>query len=568
MSLPINIKDLVSGYSVEWERLEFKSGWNPEEVIRTMCAFANDLHNWGGGYIIIGIESIDGMPVFPVSGLQQNQLDKIQNEIFELGNRLQPAYLPIIQPYFLEGKYILVLWCPAGDLRPYSAPSTLGDKAQRRIYIRVGSNTAIAKNETLHRMYELAARIPFDDRINQEATIDDFDLGLIQAYLQEIKSDLYEESKQISLATLSRNMHISKGSDEYLRPVNVGLLFFSRKPEIFFNRTWIEVVWHKDDVGDNFTEHYFKGALHNQLRDALSFIKTNIIHEHVVKVPNQAEALRFYNYPFEAVEEALANAVYHKGYDLGKPIEVQIFTDKITVLSFPGPVPPVDSQIRHNQKIVARDYRNRRIGDFLKELKLTEGRGTGFPKMFRKMENNGSPQLIIETDENGVFFMVTLPINPAFEKVFCDQVGDSISNTVNILNFKTLNDVITFSNGVSNGVSKKVKDIITNEIHDKVEDILQTLLVPQKRSDLFKSIDLSNQSKNRAKYLDRLIDLGWIAKEYPDEVNNPLQRYLTTASGKRILLLILRDSHRDGGIDITNHSKEREGGKKNEGRGN
>ncbi|MDR2627971.1 MAG: putative DNA binding domain-containing protein, partial [Dysgonamonadaceae bacterium] len=362
MSLPVNIKDLIHGHSVEWERLEFKRGWNPEDVIHTMCAFANDLHNWGGGYIIIGIDAKNGMPVFPVSGLRQNQLDKIQNEIFELGNRIQPAYLPIMQPYVLDGHHILVLWCPAGDFRPYSAPVTLGNKAQRQFYIRVGSSTVVAKNETLRLMYELAARVPFDDRINQEATIDDFDLGLIQAYLHEVKSDLYEESKHISLADLTRNMHIAKGSDEYLRPVNVGLLFFSREPEKFFDRTWIEIVRHNDDVGDNFTEHYFKGALHNQLRDALQFIKTNIIHEHVLKIPNQAEALRFYNYPYEAVEEALSNAVYHKGYNLGKPIEVQIFPDMITVLSYPGPVPPVDTQILHHQKIVARDYRNRRIG--------------------------------------------------------------------------------------------------------------------------------------------------------------------------------------------------------------
>ena len=38
MSLPINIKDLIHGHSVEWERLEFKRGWNHEDVIHTMCA--------------------------------------------------------------------------------------------------------------------------------------------------------------------------------------------------------------------------------------------------------------------------------------------------------------------------------------------------------------------------------------------------------------------------------------------------------------------------------------------------------------------------------------------------
>ena len=30
MSLPININDLLHGKPVEWERLEFKAGWNPE----------------------------------------------------------------------------------------------------------------------------------------------------------------------------------------------------------------------------------------------------------------------------------------------------------------------------------------------------------------------------------------------------------------------------------------------------------------------------------------------------------------------------------------------------------
>jgi ATP-dependent DNA helicase RecG len=242
----------------------------------------------------------------------------------------------------------------------------------------------------------------------------------------------------------------------------------------------------------------------------------------------------------------LSNAVYHKGYDLGNPIEVQIFMDCITVLSYPGAVPPVGQQILKNQKIVARNYRNRRIGDFLKELDLTEGRGTGFPKMFRKMENNGSPLPIIETDEESSYFMVTLPINPEYVEATddkdSDKTGDIVNNRVNNFIFKSLNDLVAFSNGVnnavSNGVNNAAKQIIIEEIHDKVKDILKTLIVPQKRSDLFKSIALSNQSKNRAKYLDRLIDLGWIAKEFPDEINNPTQRYFTTESGKRILSLI------------------------------
>ncbi len=54
----------------------------------------------------------------------------------------------------------------------------------------------------------------------------------------------------------------------------------------------------------------------------LSYIKSSVIQEHVKKVENQAETIRFYNYPYSAIQEALANAVYHKNYDLREPIEV------------------------------------------------------------------------------------------------------------------------------------------------------------------------------------------------------------------------------------------------------
>src|SRR5690554_4649826 len=131
MALPINLKDLIHGQSIEWERLEFKKGWNPEDIIHTICAFANDLHNWGGGYIILGIAEKDGKAILPPAGLPISKLDKIQKEIVQLAHQLQPNYFPLAEPYILQEKHILVMWCPAGDNRPYTAPSTQGKGAQR-----------------------------------------------------------------------------------------------------------------------------------------------------------------------------------------------------------------------------------------------------------------------------------------------------------------------------------------------------------------------------------------------------------------------------------------------------
>lgn len=160
MALPINIEELVHGSTIEWERLEFKLGWNPEDIIHTLCAFANDIHNWGGGYIVIGIAEQDGQPILPPAGLQPDQLDAIQKKIIELCYKIQPNYFPITQPYDLEGQNILVLWCPAGDNKIYTAPSTLGSGGTREAFIRVGSNSVIARGEALRRLQELTARIP------------------------------------------------------------------------------------------------------------------------------------------------------------------------------------------------------------------------------------------------------------------------------------------------------------------------------------------------------------------------------------------------------------------------
>jgi ATP-dependent DNA helicase RecG len=55
MALPINIKEILNGHTVERDRIECKAGWNPEDIIHTICAFANDINNWGGGYIFVGI---------------------------------------------------------------------------------------------------------------------------------------------------------------------------------------------------------------------------------------------------------------------------------------------------------------------------------------------------------------------------------------------------------------------------------------------------------------------------------------------------------------------------------
>ena len=53
MAIPTSIKTLLSGDVVEWARIEFKETWDAAASLKSICAFANDLDNWGGGYIVM-----------------------------------------------------------------------------------------------------------------------------------------------------------------------------------------------------------------------------------------------------------------------------------------------------------------------------------------------------------------------------------------------------------------------------------------------------------------------------------------------------------------------------------
>lgn len=546
MALPVNIDALIHGQTIEWERLEFKQGWNPEDVLHTMCAFANDLSNWGGGYIIIGIADRDGRPVLPPEGLDGQQLDSIQRKVLELGNRVSPGYFPVMQPYVLEGRHILVLWCPAGDNRPYTVPTTLGEKAQRQPFVRVGPSSVIAKGENLRRLNEITARIPFDDRTNNLARLNDLDLGLIRAYLHEIGSDLSSESIAMPFADLCRAMHIAKGPDEDIRPVNVGLMFFCKEPERFFPRAWIELVRHDDSSGRRFREHYFKGPLHMQLRDALSFLQTNVIAEQVMKRPGRAQADRFFNFPYDAVEEALCNAVYHKSYEIPSPIEVQVWPDRIEMLSHPGPMPPVNAAVLSTKRrIVAREYRNRRIGDMLKELHLTEGRGTGFPTIYDTMADNGSPAPVFETDEVS-YVLVTLPAHPLTRPPASDVADDvapaSDDASILLIN-KTFEKILHYANDSSDVAGDVAGDVAARTLQAKVGEHAQQFIKlmsqrPMSTGELLSAVGLKKHTTNRQRHIDPLLRLGWLELTLPENPTHPGQRYRLTASGHRVVELL------------------------------
>lgn len=113
MAMPINIKNLINFRVMESNRVEFISGWNPTPIIHSICAYANEIDNVGGGYIVVGVEENDGTPVLPVKGIPQERVDGILKELIGLCHMIEPLYYPVVEPVFFRASTSSLYGFPA-----------------------------------------------------------------------------------------------------------------------------------------------------------------------------------------------------------------------------------------------------------------------------------------------------------------------------------------------------------------------------------------------------------------------------------------------------------------------
>lgn len=165
--------------------------------------------------------------------------------------------------------------------------------------------------------------------------------------------------------------------------------------------------------------------------ETLNYLRVNVVKERIIKLEDEEKSIRFFNYPFQALEEAVVNALYHRDYQTREPVEITVEPHRISILSFSGPDRSIPMlEIKAARSLRARRYRNRRLGDFLKELGLTEGRATGIPTIQTALKANGSPLATISTDEDRSFFLIDIPCHSGFEG---ESVVDAHGKDENVL---------------------------------------------------------------------------------------------------------------------------------------
>lgn len=562
MPLPINIEDLLNKRKVESNRIEFKAGWNPDKIYHSICAFANDLENTGGGYILIGVEEENGIVKRPVKGLDETAIDTIHKAMVGYDAKIKPAYRHITSVENVDGKMIMVIWAPAGPNRPYSVSESVIAKGHStpKYYIRSKASTIEAKGEILAEVHLLANRVPFDERGNESITIDDISALRVYEHLKAVKSKLADEFAPNALPEILDKMNLLTGPSEKRLIKNVAAMMFCDNPAKFFPYTQVDIVHFPEGRVENPDKIVeipkIVGPVPKMINEILSYLRTNVIKSHINKPSNSEKSTTTYNYPYQALEEAVVNALYHRDYQEPEPVEIAIEPTGIDILSYSGPDRSISADaIKEARILKARLYRNRRLGDFLKELELTEGRATGIPTIQKHLKLNGSAAATIQTDEERSYFLITIPCKAdmieSASATDADDTGiaipmilEKVLENTNLQVYHTDNkDITNLKSRLENFFLQVFLQVWENAKIDEdilIKDVIEVLgrlyqSAALSSNELLTLTQIGSLYKLRRYILGPLSDAKYIERTNPDKPKSSKQSYRLTEKGRQLL---------------------------------
>ena len=270
------------------------------------------------------------------------------------------------------------------------------------------TTTGELKNQVLNSLITclddqgIISKMPFDHLICREADYSDIDEEEVKNFLKNRAIKLRVNIPKISVREfLIKTLKIVKEQDGEWKPINTAILFFGKNPQEYIPQSEIRIARFKGPTRIEFIDSKeITGPIYKMLDEVEVFFKRNtrlankIVEFKRIDIPE---------YPFEAVREAVINAIAHRDYNrAGAPIKISIFDDRIEVDNPGGLLPGLD--IRNLEGV--HETRNDKICSIFHETKDMERYGTGIIRMKNSMKEHGLKLPILS--QPGDFFKVTL----------------------------------------------------------------------------------------------------------------------------------------------------------------
>ncbi len=376
----------------------FFQEWD-DSIVRVICAFANDYEGADGGDVFVGVRQENGR--ISVAGLPAEFLEKIRIDLLACCLGISPEYRPETEIVSTAEGNVLHVRCRGSADIPHRAPVKLykpGEADREPGYVAwVWYNCHVepANEDETGALLMRRRSVSFDDSTCRNASVKDVRRGYVEDYLIETHSPLAEKMDSMSISELLLAMGMAdKGQDRVLLR-NIAVLLFSERPDKFIPYTRTEAVRFYDrleEASDHFTEKCFFGPVWKQMRDCMDWLQATLVEEHVVKQRQGARSDRYWNYPADALEEALANAFLHQAYNASSYVspEIRVYTDRVEISSVPGIPADMDWESFIHGKSGPRIVRNRHLAEAFKALGLSSNKGEGISRMTDVLEKNGS----------------------------------------------------------------------------------------------------------------------------------------------------------------------------------
>lgn len=391
-----------------------------DDVVATLAAFANDLQNLGGGYVVCGArEEKDehGFPRLVRAGLAASRLREVENAVLaHCRDRVSPPLAPLVEELPAEdaARRVLVFIQPSTG----TAHSFRRGNEGAKHFVRVSRSTLEARNGLLKDLLvRKGALEPWDRRPCSAATVNDIDLLALRDALQRMGVFTLERGvdpylvEGVQLSPFVPSLCVAEPLSGVLRPRNYAVLLFGREPQRFIPGAFaIYSAYPGLDRADPVARRFeIPGTLLDQarrLQEQLDVEVVTLFDKTDLRSPNAEK------YPRRALQEAMINALAHRDYELVDPGRFTSYADRIEFIS-PGPLPVGVALQNLRMGTVTPRWRNQALAWFLSRLQLAQAEGQGIQTIRRAMQATGCPPPIFDATEVSVTCI--LKAHPRFE---------------------------------------------------------------------------------------------------------------------------------------------------------
>ncbi|SDA97013.1 ATP-dependent DNA helicase RecG [Algoriphagus alkaliphilus] len=357
----------------ESQNIEFKGSWR-DEYLKWICGFANAY----GGTIFIGKD--DTGNVIDLKDAK-NLMEEIPNKVRDTLGILVDVNLHQLD----QGKFIEIL------VEQYPYP--VNYKGQ--YHYRSGSTKQELKGAALDKflLQKKGKRwdgVPVPNVSTNELKQETFDFFRKRA-LRSQRID--EESLADSNEHLIENLHLKEG--KFLKRASI--LLFHPNPEQYITGAYIKIGFFESDSDLRYQDE-IHGNLFEQIEKTTELLFTKYIKALIsYEGLNRVET---YEYPKEAIREALLNAIAHKDYSGGVPIQISVYNDKLMIWN-EGQLPENWTVQNLLEKHASRPY-NPDIANALFRSGYIESWGRGTIKIINECKKAGIPEPVFTYDSSDI----------------------------------------------------------------------------------------------------------------------------------------------------------------------